>query len=777
MGLAMGMMFRNICSLAVGVLMLSAASSCVREDLERNPGGPSGPSDADGVDLTCIIDVKDLLSPLEVSPGTRAAVDYNPSKNPELKNIASLAFFIVEKDSPLRIRAYRMIAPDDKGDDPDKDGDGIYYLNKDPNTGLIADGQGGRYNTLIPEKKNRRDWETSQKTNDASYNGDDFRDDQHYGCWGEDKDRCVGYNGFAKLDGDNNLVRQEYGGVSYPAYDEDGLYDESYDSNNDGDYDDYTEYKAGDKMRKSEAVILTFKYDNPMHGPIEKLTRGDYYLIAVANFRESLSSVSYQDYLAPYKFTETGRTIGQEIYTLIREKWDPVNGITFTDFRGFMNGAVSLSEVKIDDTNAAAGDAPGHLEVLDGKTNTFIRSNRARLVSTGYNEITLTPGNTNIYSYSLIRNVARVTFRVSNYSAKDLTLSGFRLSDNFAQAATYLFHSHEEKDKLFKPSWQGAPLVSHTDENKAIVPFPAVQQNADVEGPNRVIPAGHTDVVFFDALVYESGNTGSPLGYYLTLGYPGVTPKSLGGSTVEYEYPVIAKTDDLMAVLEDGSKKFYINNSNRGGFKYYDESTGWLKSSNLSVLSALLEENYNSVRDYYYYELTKIDDKDGIDNEVIIKNIGANKYLAVPQNYGDGDGVNNRIMLVENREDATEFVCGDNSAYYGISLYFERKDPPVGKGYIHSLGSGNNFGQRLTWGDWPDGGSYYSFHQVVVENVDRSYPVSVFKEDVGVADDLYVLHRNDHLVVDISVTYNDKTQDVEYQVKPWDVRKNIIVFD
>ncbi len=787
----MKMKYGNIWSwtvaLSVVAVLLSAVAGCVREDfdVERD----SEPSDPEGVDLVCYIDVEDLVSSLELE--TRAG-DRDPWMNADIDNLSSLAFFVVEENGP--IVAYRIIAPADTGDDK-------FYVNKDPRE--PAGSQIKDSDVLMSRAALHEimvDKGVTPPTQDTDFCSDSYHDDdQHYGCWHDTptttgfklKDNCVGYNGFAKLEG-NKLVMANYGGTEYPAYDGWNKADPVSSTKPDGVYDDdYTDtvypfksYASGDWMRKGGAIILTFKYDNPMHGPVEKLKRGNYYLLAVANFRESVSNVVQHD--GNGEFTEdvsdNGHP-GHHIFHIINH-WDPEKGVKILGTLGstesgdhqhdhtpygFIDGAASLSDIRVLST--------GQLANPDGTTDnissSFIRSNKARILMSGYQKITLTPGNTNVVAYNVIRTTTRVTFRVNNYSAKELTLTGFSLSNNFAQAATFLFHDESQHSKLYREVWQGAPVVN---SEKAIVPFPPLNPDGTESDAGFItVPAYTNNHVFFDALIYESGNVNDPLGYKLTLEYTDsfgeVLSKSLGGDTEYVKDEHITTAAGLLSDIGDvGDSKVYLLDS-RGtynfemGFMYYNSMTDAVMGSR----DLLNPSNFNEgVDDSFKWEIKRVSE-----TEVTIKSIAANRYLSAPAEY-------NNLMpmgLTENENDAQKFVVGSTGEFEIAFIMPVNNNNQTG--YLHA----NTDKYDATGVESCEivyhtpTGSNSAFYVYKTDQRDVIYPIEVFNKDVGVSERLYTLHRNDHLVVDIGVTYNEETQNVDFEVMPWQESKNEIEFN
>ncbi len=740
--------------------------------------------DGQGVDLTLALNIEDLVSSMEVTPDTRATDDhYSPQDNVDFKQISSIAVFVIKADSEAagQMVAYRIIAP------PDKIKPDIWYLGKDPensektrtwaNEGIVNGVRTGysRFNNYYT-------FDSEKPTNDDDYNncdivnGKGFCDDQHYGCWKKDvdgkltmelEDYCVGYNGFARVS-NNELVTNPYGGVNYPAFDTDGHYDENYDSNGDGDFDDFRDYKKDRRYHKSPAVILSFKYDNPMHGPVEQLKRGNYYILAIANFRESVSDISlYKDsqfsqggnstfagdvtYNGDGTATATSPTYKNQyvedfIYTFLR-KWDPKEGIPGSQFASFIDSAVSLSEITIGSNGELSPASQGTGNWKDATP--LLRSNRARFISTGHQPITLTPGNTNIYQMELNRTVARSTFKVSNYSEQELTVTDFRLSDNFAQGATFLFRP-DDSDR-FQERWQGSPKVA--DNTKPLTNFPAEGYTIEPRTNNTTI---------FDGITYESGGTGSALSYDITVAYKEI---KTGTSTVagvkevtETAVSNFANTLNSSSWTTGETRYYLMRNTGASSFIYSSGSTSSTDSDGIGEVAAKAEGGNKS----YAWGIEK---RSG--TTVRIKNSDG-QYLVRP--YYD----NSSFSWTNSANSATTFSVGtdNNNSYFYVtsgSTYYSST-------YYIIVNNNNLISSTST------SNRTYALYPVTMDVVDYMYktlnvPIESFNMTTGIAEQLYYLRRNQHLNVHIGVTYNEVHQTIDFNVKNWTDIKNEVTFE
>ncbi len=833
----MNTFFRYIYAFALAALLLmGSAASCVREDLNMEVPENGKGEEGQGVDLMLAFSMDDFQGPADAQVGTRAEGDVDTDgltaeQNVSIENISSLAVFIL--DEQYNMVAYRVISPPD-GDTEDNP---IWFMGKNPTTKRklrtwTEKFNYGYYNVGESTTLEAADRRADYYTNDHNYNGGKdasgndvtiesgdiyakyledgryYKDDQHYGCWiVEDgkktktlHDYCVGYNGFAKIEGNKLAPLNEFNGVLYPDFDDDGRYDDSYAEGT------FRDYNAGERMRKSPVVIVTFKYDNPMHGVVEKLKRGNYYVAAIANFRESLSSVDLytqagefietpaaKQYTYPNDFAYTNNVKESEtpntntlnyvedfVYSIARN-WDPTGGtdgcgLTAYGMRPFFQSALSLSELHISEagqlalaTGISVNDRDGN-NTSDWKDTPLLRSSKARIISTGFQPITLTPGNTNIYQFELKRIVARSTFEISNYSDYDLTVTDFRLSDNFVQGATTLFATPSGGPTRFNTAWQASPDVTNdasisgntvVTTAKPLVSFPKTG-GFTVPGRSKATAGNNLNRVMFDALSYESGGSGAALSYDITVAYQDV---KTGTSTVVGVEDVTEKAVNNFAdLLSEGSwatneTRYYLFQNTSAGFMYKNGTSVPTDDNEIAVVAATVKNGTHS----YVWGIEKVSG-----NTVRIKNIDG-QYLR--RN-------NTNLLFDGTSSNAAEFTVGSgtNSTFYVVveggrweTTYYLR----ASDGYYNS---GN-----ITFSTGTDRNEF-SLYPVTMDVVDYMYqtlnvPVEAFKMSSGIAEPLNYLYRNQHLKVHIGVTYNTQAQTIDFHVEPWKKVNNYVEFE
>ncbi len=745
----------------MGIAGMAAFLSCVREDVVI-----MRQSDPIGVNLTVAFDVNDFGISAEAD--TRAITEADPEwgrmdANAKDRNIHSLAVFIINRNQNStfnnRIVAYRIIAPKVSG--KDKDGNVLdgHFLDIDPETGLGVDksGTADGLNTLLEK--------------DDQYYG--YTDNGvHYGVnvHGENG-ACYGYNGFSRMDASGELVKSARG---YFMLDTSPGADGGLDEKNpDGLYDyDFTTplgitYGRGTPMKVGKGVVLSFEYDNPMHGPVEKLVAGTYHVLAIANFRESVSEIfeNSGSGLGDYRFSDSHMTIGDHVARLIT-LWDTENGIQRENYIGFLNGAISLKTVTLDED--------GNMTTKENMTSDYIRSKRAQIVSTEFQEHKFENGN-NVSYFNLARTLTRVTFEITNNSDEKLRVSEFSLGGHFAQGAAFLF-THEDPTLNYREEWQRQPVVTG---GNAFVPF---RPGLEIEGAERGVPKR-----FFDALMYASGVSYEPMTYNLKVEYPECNYEEK--KVVSYVSPntdaVPIAAPEVLNALVDTKNEVFCFLAGRRGFIRYNSETGVVSAdsdkTSISSFSFTSETGNSEEALSFLWQLTPV--TVGGTKKVCIKNALLDKYLVNPAST---DGSGGRVYTYTDKlYQATPFEIKSFGTKTGVAFVSQIAGKEA---YLHQWNSNDGEIRSIyNWGD--DNGSHFSVYEINGDDVTedtRQIPVSKTLEDftikahdliTGVADSLYYLRRNDHLTVNIGVTYNKMTQDVEFQVKPWVEKDNEVVFE
>ena len=216
-----------------------------------------------------------------------------------------------------------------------------------------------------------------------------------------------------------------------------------------------------DPSRTSGKMLrVTFNYNDPKHGDAEKLTRGSYMLLAVANFSES------------DQFGDSG--IATQVRNLVDSfLQSPDTGIS--DFRGTCQAFYNL-QLYIPEKTVFPYIRPGDVSIPLSSTHIL------NLIS-GQNHATA----------ELKRTSARVRVELRNYSDLPLTINNLAFSSNFTQSTSYLFSRTDGENYAIENNHygKGAPVV--TDDN-AITTFT----------PGMVLTKEDGTTTLFDGLIYES---------------------------------------------------------------------------------------------------------------------------------------------------------------------------------------------------------------------------------------------------------------------------------
>lgn len=248
-----------------------------------------------------------------------------------------------------------------------------------------------------------------------------------------------------------------------------------------GDVDTSLDY--GDKAR------VTFLFSNPLHGDAEKLHRGKYRLMAVANFSEcsATDAVGTVHTYSGLSLTSAVDAIKSAFNT---NSADGIANFTTTYASNFINYRLDAGDDRV------CAQQPMPLSLAE--------------------DINLSPGDNQIAG-ELIRTFARLRIVVENnalHDSKDLTLTvnQFNLSNNYAQRYAYLFGEPGNEDRFYENALsRGQINVSSSD---AIKPFSQTNiGEMDTSNPQS------NDAVIFDAYILESRDESNDYTYTLDLAY------------------------------------------------------------------------------------------------------------------------------------------------------------------------------------------------------------------------------------------------------------------
>ncbi len=766
-------------------------------------------------------------------------------KNFDNDEISSLAFFLVDMQMNSdgsrprrygRIVAYRLFAGF-------SDGMNYYLPERDDNTGELKDIV---ENTILTEdEKHDRKYFYYDLDNIAGHSisadphmnkipmhGRTYTDNsgqpQTYDYHDDFVDNAVAAHIYPTTEENYEAKRAEFlkcGFNGYALMDDNGelLPDDA--ANDKGWGNGFYAPDRKGEMEASKAVILSFVYEHPLHptaNDIEKLRRGDVWVMAVANFH--LLPTLYKGHPFGYWVKEVvdywqRHKDDDDFYGIPANPVDDKNHVYhYLPFGKSMNGdaadnygyievtgkfcgylemadaAVRQNDSRVTDPAAAAAAAVQDV-TLEGDTQ--LRHYKPLILSSNAYSSTLLPGE-NIFRRRLTRLPSRVTFTIANHSSESLTVEDFALSSNFAQTAAWIFqHDNQSYNNAmlgnYFKGWRGG--VVDVWSNKALVPFRV-----------RTYPGNmHTPDIFFEALTYESGpmmgeTDFGQMTYDITLRYKDVPdkivihPKETELSTTETTYASLRADLNDDTAWPVNTSRLYVLKSKRGNYfiRQANEDSGIngniTGNGSLTNLAAI-QTDIDNGNEHYVWELTKV--VEGGENRVKIRNIQTGNYLIAPTENVNGNNDSASYLFTTDIDNATAFEVKqyfvvNGTAYDPGNTVAFSSNASGSDACMHMTTNYGNF-HVVHMTTWCDDGAHYTPYLVTVtpewqESVPfrkelKGLPINTFELGVGTASPLTEIKRNDHINVQIGVTYNPEKQDVEFEVRQWNTSDNDLSFD
>lgn len=466
-------------------------------------------------------------------------------------------------------------------------------------------------------------------------------------------------------------------------------------------------------LSQSRVVRVTFDYNAPKHGDVEKLARGNYVLLAVANYSESDT------------FGNTG--VAAQIKTLV-ETFDRDSGIANfnPDCADFYNIQLRIPEIA-------------------GESFPYLRPSDVLIPQSCSKNINLVAG-VNRTSVKLEYTSARIRIGVRNYSDVDLSISDLTFSDNFTQSTCYLF-SRLDSDGNYALATdyhgKGAPVATH--EN-AVTPFV----------PGQRITKGMGVTTIFDGLIYESRDPDNNYVYSLELGadvinYHYYEPKN-GGQRIHY-----------LSEIDSQGPYFLIRRRGEDNYEMdsylYVENDKVYASPDYGYTPQQVLENCRKERYYnYVWQLVKSG------SSYYIRNVETEDYIErIRTNYSEVESA--RLQMVgweEYQTRADTFTVSVSDTNNGYFLF--KSNTYWGDAYINVRN--NNVVGWNGFGAWS---------QFVLFPVEQLHETSM-REDIvlrtidpetGVASDVHEIKRNDFIRVQVGVTYNPYRGNFDFVVEDW----------
>lgn len=466
-------------------------------------------------------------------------------------------------------------------------------------------------------------------------------------------------------------------------------------------------------LSQSRVVRVTFDYNAPKHGDVEKLARGNYVLLAVANYSESDT------------FGNTG--VAARVQSLV-EDFDPNSGI-----ENFNPGRADFYNLQL------------RIPEIEGAPFPYLRPSDVLIPQSCSENINLVAG-VNRTSVKLEYTSARIRIGVRNYSDVDLSISDLTFSDNFTQSTCYLF-SRLDSDGNYALATdyhgKGAPLATH--EN-AVTPF--------VPGQRITKEMGVTTI--FDGLIYESRDPDNNYVYSLELGadvinYHYYEPKN-GGQRIHY-----------LSEIDSQGPYFLIRRRGEDNYEMdsylYVENDKVYASPDYGYTPQQVLENCRKERYYnYVWQLVKSG------SSYYIRNVETEDYIErIRTNYSEVESA--RLQMVgweEYQTRADTFTVSVSDTNNGYFLF--KSNTYWGDAYINVRNNNvvgwNGFG---AWSQFV----LFPVEQIKDNTLREAIVLRTIDSETGVASDVHEIKRNDFIRVQVGVTYNPYRGNFDFVVEDW----------
>lgn len=467
-------------------------------------------------------------------------------------------------------------------------------------------------------------------------------------------------------------------------------------------------------LGQSRVVRVTFDYDNPKHGDVEKLARGNYVLLAVANYSESDA------------FGNTG--VAAQIKTLVAD-FDPNSGI-----ENFNPGRADFYNLQL------------RIPEIEGAPFPYLRPSDVLIPQSCSENINLVAG-VNKTSVKLEYTSARIRIGVRNYSDVDLSISDLTFSDNFTQSTCYLF-SRLDSDGNYALATdyhgKGAPLATHAN---AITPFV----------PDQIITKDMGVTTIFDGLIYESRDLDNNYVYTLDLGADVINynyyEQKNGGQRIHY-LSEIDSQGPYFLIRRRGEETYEMNSY------LFVENDKVYASQDYGYTPQQVLENCRENRYYnYVWELVKSG------SSYYIRNVETEDYIErIRTNYSEVESA--RLQMVgweeyQTRADTfTVSVSDTNNGYF----LFKSNSYYWSDAYIN-VRNNNVVGWNGT-GPWSQF-VLFPVEQLHETSMREDIVLRTIDSETGVASDVHEIKRNDFIRVQVGVTYNPYRGNFDFVVEDW----------
>lgn len=476
-----------------------------------------------------------------------------------------------------------------------------------------------------------------------------------------------------------------------------------------------------DPSRTSGKMLrVTFNYNDPKHGDAEKLTRGSYMLLAVANFSES------------DQFGDSG--IATQVRNLVDHfQQSPDTGIS--DFRGTCQAFYNLQ-----------------LYIPEKTVFPYIRPDDVSIPLSSTHILNLISGQ-NHATAELKRTSARVRVELRNYSDLPLTINNLAFSSNFTQSTSYLFSRADGENYAIENGHygKGAPVV--TDDN-AITTFT----------PGMVLTKEDGTTTLFDGLIYESRDLTNNYTYTIDVSYKG--EGDLHNYTLKGNGQAVTTPDDVAAQ----GPYFLIRRSSAFSYLYVENDKVYASTGSYTPQEILDRCQQNNYYYNYVWELVPYG------SSYRLRNVQTGDYIENVQ-YNSQEYEYYRLGTTE-ESGADSFTLETNNGFLLFrSDYYRNHSWYGGNAYINTRGTDNTL--VVGWngtGEWSQFALYpldahrslNAYNEVVLRTIDKTS---------GVVSDVHEIERNDYIRILVEVSYNPDKGDFDFNVNDWETGGDEITFN
>ena len=355
-------------------------------------------------------------------------------------------------------------------------------------------------------------------------------------------------------------------------------------------------------------------------------------------------------------------------------------------------------------------------------------------------EVKLTPG-INTMGGELLRTYARIRINVRNQSAaNDLYITKLNLASKFSQSSAHLFTEGGTANVT--------PVVT---SDGAITPF-VQDKKIDKLGANGEV----SEATIFDSYLLESN--GGNYNYTLGLKYQGES----GGSDIYTVTNTVAQTPSQ---IENGAL-YLIYNVYEKKYLYANGNTH-VGASNSYLTNGELNPNY-----VWRFDRTTTN------FNFTIESMGASGYFMQSTKVS-----NSKVPLVVQPATSDYFYASTATSGNNNNIRFQSSAKGNNQSYNYYLSVNSN--SQVVGHSSSSNQIQRNFHLYKVDKQqtassvthEETIPINIVNKTTGIASPLTAIHRNDFIDILVSVNYNEKTGDINFEVSNWTEVNGDVTFD